>query len=350
MEVPVLTRQISANVSKQYYGDCFAHAIARVVVKAFRKQFPVEFDIQENISETCNTLYQHTNEFFYDCNETNKCMPIPFTELKTHCNPVELNSIVLYMYIYSIIVNKYGCEGGNAYDTLNYIVHGVLYNEEVITSTCFIHPDLCDIITPILISNIHNFLKNREKLVYILKYNDYKYIGYPAYSTMHKKIMMNTVVNPAIYFFDSIKYAIDNELYLVLTINGSFIKWKEANPGKTYTVDIAVEDNGHAATIVNYDYSSTKVFTIKNTWEKETAYTNISEEELLALSQNTWRPINICYLDFSRITVGFAESLDPKYRTEFIENVAKSKKESFVVGGKSKRRKRYLTNKLKFKN
>ena len=348
MEVPV-KRRISANVSKQYYGDCFAHAIARVVVKAFRKQFPVEFDIQENISETCNRLYQHTNDFFYDCTETNKCTPITFTDLKTHCNPVELNSIILYMYIYSIIANKYGCEGGNAYDTLNYIVHGVLYNEEVITSTCFIHSDLCDIITPILISNIHNFLKNREKLVYILKYNDYKYIGYPAYSTVHKKILMNTVVNPAIYFFDSIKYAIDNELYLVLSINGSFIKWKEANPDKTYSVDIAVEDNGHAATIVNYDYShSNKVFTIKNTWEKETAYTNISEEELLALSQTTWRPINICYLDFSRITLGFEDSLDPKYRSAFIENVAKSKKESFVVGGKTKR-KRHLTNKLKFK-
>ena len=192
--------------------------------------------------------------------------------------------------------------------------------------------------------------KNKEKLVYILKYNDYKYIGYPAYSSVHKKIMFNTVVNPAIYFFDSIKYAIDNELYLVLTINGSFIKWKEANPGKIYTVDIEVEDKGHTATIVNYEYSSNKVFTIKNTWEKETAYTNISEEELLALSQTTWRPINVCYLDFSRITVGFADSLDPKYRSEFIKNVAKSKKESFVVGGKSKRRKRHLTNKLKFKS
>jgi len=289
MEIAPLTRQISQNVSKQHYGDCFAHAIARIIVKVFRKQYPDTFNIHDDISDTCNILYQHSNDFFYDC-KNKVCKKISLLELRGHCNPIELNSLALYMYIYSIIVNKYGCEGEDTYHVLKFVLD-ILYNEEFLTSKCLIHPDLCEIIIPILIDHIHS------KKKYTLKHNTYKYLGYPAYPTTQQKIMLNRMVNPAIYFFDAIQHTIDNELYLVLSINGSFLKWKESNPGKTYTSDIGVtSQQNHAVPIVNYDYSLHKSFTIKNSWSKETALIDISEEELLALSQHTWI-ISICYLD-----------------------------------------------------
>jgi hypothetical protein len=63
MELPLLTRQISSNVVLQTYGDCVAHTITRVVVKAFRTQYPVFFNV-ENSTTKCNNLYLHINRFF----------------------------------------------------------------------------------------------------------------------------------------------------------------------------------------------------------------------------------------------------------------------------------------------
>ena len=164
----------------------------------------------------------------------------------------------------------------------------------MLTTTCLIHSDLCEIIIPILVDNLHT------KQVFILKHNNYKYIGYSAYPTSQKKIMFNKVVNPAIYFFDAIQQVVDNDLYLVLSINGWFLKWKEANPDKTYTSDILIDSAGHAATIVNYDYSDeeNKSFTVINSWGGETPYITILEQELLALSKNTWIITSICYVEY----------------------------------------------------
>jgi hypothetical protein len=67
-------------------------------------------------------------------------------DLKKYCNSIEINSIILYVYIYSIIVNKFGCDGGTVFDELNYIIYNVLYNTEFITKTCLIHSELCEII------------------------------------------------------------------------------------------------------------------------------------------------------------------------------------------------------------
>ena len=314
----VLTRQLSANVSKQEYEDCFAHAIARVVVKAFRKKYPLEFNIQTDISQTCNKLYEASKTFFYDCKDKS-CKRITLAEIRQYCNPIELNSIVLYMYIYSIIVNKYGCEGEDPYIAFNYIVDNVLYNEQYLTTQCFIDSDLCEIIKPILIDH---FYKDNK---YILKHNNYSYFGSHAYPTTQKTIMFNTMINPAISFFNAIQTILNKGLYLVLGINGSFIKWKEANPDKQYTIDIPIETKGHSVTIVNYDYSNVvnKSFTVKNSWGNSQLIT-ITEQELLALTPNTWIVTSLCYLDYSP-----------------------GKKEPIIVGGKTKRRKSRKIHKLK---
>ena len=311
----VLTRQLSSNISKQYYEDCFAHAIARVVVKAFRKQYPLEFNIQSNISDTCNKLYEDSKTFFYDCKDDKSCKRISLKEIRQYCKPIELNSLVLYMYIYSIIVNKYGCDGEDPYIAFKYIMDNVLYNEEYLITQCFIDSDLCEIIRPILLDH---FYKDNK---YILKQNNYTYFGSHAYPITQKTIMFGRISNPAIQFFDTIQTIIDKNLYLVLGINGWFLKWKDANPDKQYTSDIPIKTAGHSVTIVNYDYSNpeNKSFTVKNSWGNSRPIT-ISEQELLALTPNTWIVTTLCYLDYIPIK---KETIKP-----------------FIVGGKTKRKRR----------
>jgi hypothetical protein len=218
------------------------------------------------------------------------------------------------MYIYSIIVNKYGCDSEDPYIAFKYIVDNVLYNAEYLSRQCFIHPDLCEIIKPILLDN---FYKDNK---YILKQNNYTYFGSHAYPTTQKTIMFGRISNPAISFFDAIQTILDKGLYLVLGINGWFLKWKEVNSDKPYTSDIHIKEGGHAVTVVNYDYSNVanKSFAVKNSWGNSELIT-ITEQELLALTPNTWIVTTLCYLDYSP-----------------------SKKESskpIIVGGKTKRRK-----------
>jgi len=313
----VLTRQISANVSKQDYKNCFAHAISRLIVKAFRKQYPLEFNIQTDVSDTCNKLYQSITTHFYDCKDAKSCKQISLKEIRQYCNPIELNSLILYMYIYSIFAKKYNCDGEDPYIALEYILDDVLYNEEFLTTQCFIHIELCEIIRPILLD--HLYKKNH----YYCKQIDYTYFMSHAYPITQKTIMFGRIANPAISFFDAIQTILDKDLYLILTTNGPFIKWKEANPDKSYTSDIPIRDIGHMVTIVNYDYSNVanKSFTVKNSWGNSELIT-ITEQELLALSQNTWRITKIFYLD------------------------TKESNKPFIVGGKTKRRKRRKSKRI----
>jgi len=201
------------------------------------------------------------------------------------------------MYIYSIFAKKYNCDGEDPYIALEYILDSVLYNEEFLTTQCFIHPDLCEIIRPILLD--HLYKKNH----YYCKQIDYTYFMSHAYPITQKTIMFGRIANPAISFFDTIQTILDKNLYLVLSINGWFLKWKEANPDKSYTSDIPIGDIGHVVTIVNYDYSNVanKSFTIKKSWGNSELIT-ITEQELLALTQNTWRITKIFYLDTKQST------------------------------------------------
>jgi hypothetical protein len=360
---PVLTRNISENVSFQRSGDCFAHSIARVVVKAFRKQYPFLFYI-ENPTKLCNKMYLYSQKF-YNCNK-DECKQITLLELQQQCQPAEINSLILFMYIYSIIVHKFGCNGAFTYDCYNYLVYNVLYNRDFITTQCFIHPTLCDYIRPRILHNLA-ISPTKQKLIYSVKYYNYKYVGYPAYPTTQQKIMFNSVVNPAIYFFDAIQHAIDNELYLTLSINGNFIKWKNDNPEKIYTSKISLntKDTWHSITIINYDYSnvSNKSFTVKNSWGIEYPIFTITEEELLLLSTLIGQSISITYLDYGNITKEFIDLLNTKDRPPFLhafykdrvgqaELLAEESEDVIIVpgrGGKSlhKKQKRHKSKKLK---
>ena len=317
---PVLTRKISENVSFQRSGDCFAHSIARVVVKAFRKQYPSLFYI-ENPSKLCNEMYLHS-QTFYNCNK-NECKQMTLSELQQRCQPSEINSLILFMYIYSIIAHKFGCNGAFTYTCYNYIVYEVLYNRDFLNTQCFIHPTLCDYIRPRILHNLV-ISPTKQKLIYSVKSYNYKYIGYPAYPTTQQKIIFNSVVNPAISFFDAIQYAIDNELYLTLSINGNFIRWKYDNPEKTYTATISKlntkDTSWHAITIINYDYSngSNKSFTVKNSWGVKNPIFTITEEELLLLSTFIGQSVDITYLDYGNITQKFVDSLNAKDRPQFL--------------------------------
>jgi len=104
-----LIRTSSFTISNQgNEGTCFAHAVSRVFLKAMRNYIP---ELKINIKKDCNDFYNIRNmkrllynyENFEKCTENNK------------------NNVVIYIFLYAIIVDKFGCNGGNTYESINYV-------------------------------------------------------------------------------------------------------------------------------------------------------------------------------------------------------------------------------------
>ena len=101
MEPPTLHRQISHNITKQYYEDCWAHALTRVVIKSFRKIMPEHFGLT---NETCLDRYEDPRKFYSPDGRmkngevvyctSDVCATVTLTELQGSCsNQNEINSL-----------------------------------------------------------------------------------------------------------------------------------------------------------------------------------------------------------------------------------------------------------------
>lgn len=101
-------RQISENISdQQTEGTCFAHSLARIILNAIRQSIPEQFYPME--SDRCNDIY-----WFGTFNTVSDY-------IKTHnCGEHSKNNILMFAYIYNTIVNKYGCDGGDSSEIIEW--------------------------------------------------------------------------------------------------------------------------------------------------------------------------------------------------------------------------------------
>ena len=109
-----LKRQVSSRIVNQAEGDCFAHAVTNLFLKYFKTKYenhpffvglPKEYSYDE-INE-CDKLYLDM-EKIYNCD--GDICSLNSINLEEKCNNnAELNSLLLYVFIYKLIVQKFGC-------------------------------------------------------------------------------------------------------------------------------------------------------------------------------------------------------------------------------------------------
>ena len=303
---PLLTRQVSINVTNQKHGDCYAHSVSKVLVKSFRKYYPDLFKVIESIgkikSRACEKMYLDP-DIFYDCTGI-KCTLDH--DLKTKCNDGEYNSLILYMFIYSLIVEKFSCRGGVELPAFNYI-YDIIYDELAINERCEIKQDYCEDIKQKLIQN-NNDITTRNQ---ILVPTEIKYLHSPT------------------IFFETIQRIIEQGLYLCLSLNAIIIEFRETDeesdiplPDQLYRI---YKGGPHSVTIVDYDYDNpnNKIIIIKNSWGEKNSLVKIYEDDLnkypfIVISNNslcglTWlNPENFSAHNLSLINKDITRFLTPE--------------------------------------
>jgi len=385
-----LSRTISLNITHQQDGDCFAHAISRVLVKAYRKLYPnelsfkrPELSVSEDPKDRCVSLYNIPNAF-YKCEGTsNECYPVSMKSIEKKCTDTETLNLLLYMHFWSTIVNKFGCNGAFPSIAFYFFTHPMmLYNLEEAEHgiDCNLQLPMCNklqtffkivkrkkyppqVLIPYSfrynfhILSTYNFInisKNNEHGINI-EYSDRSICNPVIEKIFFKKGDLRKIQNvnyapgkypnPCKMFFEKIEYILKKSLYLVLTGAASFFQWKADNPKKIYTgQDVILPHEGHCVTIVGYDYSdpSNKMLQIKNSWgigiqghqyevidDKVVVTTmNIYESEMIAFSKkyDNDDTANVFEIDYVDC-LPFSESI------ELFRNVFKAEhpSEIFVV-------------------
>lgn len=333
-----LTRSISLNVATQKRGDCFAHACARVILKAFRTLYPEQLNFKrpESDGKICLSFYDDPLKFF-NCDEKSfmesatfmmglsthtKCSMITVKELDV-CDETEKLNLLLYMLFWSMIVKKFGCHGGKPIFALQYVIYDILYttsdvtfNTDVIIQSCFFDPELCKI--------IRDFFE-RIRITHmlqptILAFNPLSSSNYPVFVCNEPTILIDPLdpikqcslddtpyyryielaegyyPNFNILFYDTIQYNIDHGFYAVLSAPGEFYVWKTMNPDSMLTDSVSEFGTVHSVTIVDYDYTdmSNKIIFIKNSWG-DPKLIPIYESELFILCKSS--PITMSGFD-----------------------------------------------------
>jgi len=112
----MLRRTISTNISNQRHeGTCFAHSITRVILNAIKQTIPELFyPLEEN--EKCDEYY-----------DISKMMSV-FKE-DTNCSENSFNNLIMYIYIYKILTNKFACNGGVSFEVLKWFVDNIIYQK-----------------------------------------------------------------------------------------------------------------------------------------------------------------------------------------------------------------------------
>jgi len=334
---PPLSRQISSRIVSQKKGDCFAHAVTNLFLKYFKTTYKNnDFFNDEKIHVTdnnnmteCDRLYLDMDNL-YNC-ETKTCSLND--DLEQYCNEIELNSLLLYMFIYNLIVKKFGQDGGYEINCVQYVISKI-YNKNFISrinSECQLKKKYCEIIAEFFLKNYDDrTLFINTKFMYFRIYNPLFKNKYFAntyntdkdlfFSFIQKSINQNLYVSIGlsdIYFFlvyrhfKNVIHFLKNDRNLDLTHEQYNKIFKDFN--NQYS-DVSSE--GHAMIIVDVDYSNNqnRKLLIKNSWgligesgffyihEKDIDYLNSFSD--FSLEENITRITNKRY-ETSLITLVF---------------------------------------------
>lgn len=303
---PSLARQVSKKIVNQHFNDCYAHAITNMFLKyfktkytdhAFFKGLQESSDVPSDEPSDCDELYDDP-AILYDCsngtcNLNNKGADAAIESLCT--NKGELNSLLLYVYIYRILVDEYGCNGGPDIESTQYVISKI-YNRNFIDvsnsqadnsiAKCGLINKYCRVINEILLENYN------DKTNYI---ND-KTFEFPVFNPIFSKVSLTTKQKKYSYnqtkniFFETIKSVLDKGLYANISLSGAyfFLMFRHMeNTGKYNKKDLSVQEyddlfiefnkdhyknakmyKSHIMNIVDCDYtdSNNRFIIIKNSW------------------------------------------------------------------------------------
>ena len=326
-----LSRQISLNVTKQQDQDCFAHAVSRVLVKAYRKLYPNELSfkrpevsLSEDPNQRCVFLYNIPNAF-YKCEETTKeCHPVSMKTIEKKCTDTETLNLLLYMHFWSMLVKRFSCNGSFTNIAMYFCTHPFM--TDPIEGNCNLHLTMCNklqsffkmvksknyppqVLIPYSfkysfnVSSIYKFVTITNDNVHGI---DIEHSGVSVCNPVLQQIFLfkktdhykEQVVNyapgkypnPSKLFFEKIEYILKKSLYVVLSGAGSFFEWKSEHK-KLYTgQDVVLPHDGHSVTIVGYDYSnpSNKMLHVKNSWgigQQGHQYTRVDDKFMVTTMQ-----------------------------------------------------------------
>jgi hypothetical protein len=264
---PKLLRNTSNSITDQQQDPtCYAHVAARVLLRYFKvyiinpKNIPGNNETTEikEVNSPCDDLYLDPLQF---CNikQKGKCIAKDMNLLeKCGGNEYEHLCLILYMFFYSIIVEKIGCffftkdlrgnvvgsGGGYLVAALTHVVD-VIYNYDSITNIqqhCFMAVSDCEKIRELLAENYRN--------------NDMGIINFGIIQTFHEIIGLSE------------QYVTDEHLYLGITIDGEICNFKEHHPELLVPQEIIKSTSQpHIVTLIDY-IKDTETMFIKNSWGK----------------------------------------------------------------------------------
>lgn len=304
---------VSPRIVKQEQGDCFAHSITNMFLKYFKTTYCND-EFFEGLQTTykgsylkvsdCDTLYLDFEKKLYSCN-SDSCT-LDSSKLERKCkNKSELNSLLLYIFIYKLIIQEFGCDGGEIILSIEYVI-SKLYDKtyiENLETKCEL-PELArptvfqkafqktiTAITRKIPTPKEEYCVRIQKLLLKNYENEQMYIDYGKHIL---GIYINNYNNVKTKLFSEIKEVLDKNLYVNISLVGIYmflldLRWKlDGDKTRNLTeseyatqfqrhVSLNSDDNninniddGHSMIIVDYDYSdvNNKKITIKNTWGK----------------------------------------------------------------------------------
>ena len=246
-------------------GTCFAHATAHALARIVKNQLPEYFESQK---EKCSHLYRTQS-----CMNVFKCLLEARDECKSQLDEYgwdkENISALLFTFIYRVLVNEFGCDGGEIPNSLYYFF-GYLNSEIIIESV----KDTMESVKDILNYNEDFFehylkvsLENKESGL-ILEYFEhlieklskilidfkktYKNLGYKIYSIYplnEDKKLEDYSEEKRYQLIDKLKHVLDRGFYAMLT-------YKPNN-----------SEDWHSVTVTGFlENQDGFVLTLKNSW------------------------------------------------------------------------------------
>ena len=293
-----LKRQVSSRIVNQAEGDCFAHAVTNLFLKYFKTKYenhpffvglPKEYSYDE-INE-CDKLYLDM-EKIYNCD--GDICSLNSINLEEKCNNnAELNSLLLYVFIYKLIVQKFGCNFGSTLDSIKYVISKIydINFIQIIQKTCEFKEEYCVRIKQILLDN-YNDKRN---------FIDYSSLNFGVFNPFFaandpvhimSRHIEHSYINQKNKLFSIIKQQLDKNLYLTISLGGLYyflisrqLKLLSGNKNRSLTIDEyntmfakfdeqaysgidAADYKYHSMTIVDYDYTDeqNRKIIIKNSW------------------------------------------------------------------------------------
>jgi hypothetical protein len=293
-----LKRQVSSRIVAQTDEDCFAHAISNLFLKYFKTKYennPFFIGLSKEYTydeiNECDKLYLDMEQI-YKCNG-NVCS-LNSINLEEKCNNnADLNSLLLYIFIYKLIVQKFGCNSGPTLDSIKYVISKIydINFIQKIQKTCEFKEEYCIRIQELLLDNYN------DKRIFIQFFGFRLNVFNPFFAAndpVHivSRHIEHSYVNKKNKLFSIIKQQLDQNLYLTISLGGLYYflitrqkKLLSGNKNRTLTIEEynsmftkfdeqaysgidAADYKYHSMTIVDYDYTDeqNRKIIIKNSW------------------------------------------------------------------------------------